>query len=84
MSTIRPCALTVQGAKAKDKAEGAKYSGDSRRHLLLACGFFNEVSMTPASDMAPSMLNVTSLPVGTIPLACVPLKERPNLTGYAS
>jgi hypothetical protein len=43
-----------------------------------ACGFFNYISMTPASDMAPNILTVTPLPVGKVPLAGVPFNERPK------
>jgi hypothetical protein len=34
-----------------------------------ACGFFKDMSMTPASDMAPNILTVTPLAFGTVRLA---------------
>ena len=43
--------------------------------------FFNDMSMTSASHMARSILTVTPLPIGTVPLAGVAIKERP---GFAS
>ena len=42
-----------------------------------AWGFLNDMSMTPASDMAPSIVIVTPFAVGMVPFAGVPHRERP-------
>jgi hypothetical protein len=44
--------------------------------IATACAFFNDMSMTLASDIAPNMVTVTPLPVGTILLAGVPFKDQ--------
>jgi hypothetical protein len=43
----------------------------------VACGFFKDISITPACDMAPKIVIVIPLAVGTMPLAGVPFRERP-------
>jgi len=42
-----------------------------------ACGFFKDIFITPACDMAPKIVIVIPLAVGTMPLAGVPFRERP-------
>jgi hypothetical protein len=45
--------------------------------VAAACGFPNDISMTPVCDMAPNMVMVMPLAVGTMPFAGEPFRERP-------
>jgi hypothetical protein len=44
-----------------------------------ACGFFKDMSIKPASDMAPNILTVISLAFDTVTLSGLPFKGATNI-----
>jgi hypothetical protein len=50
---------------------------DAQCIVCMALLVFVDISITPACDMAPKIVIVTPLAVGTMPLAGVPFRERP-------